>query len=41
MYCQYRYPRYGQLAYNVAANVERAMGTLWRGLRGARGPRPA
>ena len=41
MYCQYRYPRYGQLAYNVAAKVERAMGTLWRGLRGARGPRPA
>ena len=41
MYCQYRYPRYGNLAYNVAANVERAMGALWRGLRGARGPRTA
>jgi len=41
MYCQYRYPRYGNLAYNVAANVERAMGALWRGLRGTRGPRTA
>jgi hypothetical protein len=41
MYCQYRYPRYGQLAYTLAANTERAMGALWRGLRGARGTRPA
>ena len=41
MYCQYRYPRYGQLAYNVAAQCSSvAMGTLWRGLRGARGPGP-
>jgi glycosyltransferase involved in cell wall biosynthesis len=39
MYCQYRYPRYGNVAYRVAANVERALGTLWRGLRGAGGPR--
>jgi len=41
MYCQYRYPRYGQLAYRVAANVERAMGALGRAVRGARGPRTA
>jgi hypothetical protein len=41
MYCRYRYPRYGQLASQVAANVERAMNALWRNLRGARGPRPA
>jgi glycosyltransferase involved in cell wall biosynthesis len=41
MYCQYRYPRYGQFAYTVAANADRAMGALWRGLRGARGARTA
>ena len=41
MYCQYRYPRYGELAYRIGANVERGMSTLWRGLRGARGARPA
>ena len=41
MYCQYRYPRYGNLAYHVAAHVERAMGALWRSLRGTRGPRTA
>ena len=41
MYCQYRYPRYGELAYRVAGSVERAMATLWRGLRGARGARTA
>jgi glycosyltransferase involved in cell wall biosynthesis len=41
MYCQYRYPRYGEAAYRVANRVERAMGALWRGLRGTRGPQSA
>ena len=41
MYCQYRYPRYGQLAYTIAAKAERAMGAIWRGVRGVRKPRPA
>ena len=37
MYCQYRYPRYGRLAYRLGAGLERLGASAWRAL----GRRPA
>jgi glycosyltransferase involved in cell wall biosynthesis len=34
MYCQYRYPRYGRIAYRVGAGFERLGVQLWQSLRG-------
>jgi glycosyltransferase involved in cell wall biosynthesis len=41
MYCQYRYPRYGEAAYRLGHTVERAMGAVWRRVRRSRGPQSA
>jgi glycosyltransferase involved in cell wall biosynthesis len=33
MYCQYRYPRYGRMAYRLGAGLERLGAGAWRALR--------